>query len=127
MECEFVPFTKDKGGDITLVSNYRAIAISNVETKLLESVMLNKVRVHNDFDKYQYGFKKGHSISLCTHVVKRTIEYYVDRVSHVFATFIDFTKAFDRVNYWILFNQLLDDGVDFNFVRLLVHQPAGSC
>ena len=57
---------KDKGGDITLVSNYRAIAISNVETKLLESIMLNKVRVHNDFDKYQYGFKKGHSTGLCT-------------------------------------------------------------
>ena len=51
MECEFIPLVKDKGGDITLVSNYRAIAISNVETKLLESIMLNKVRVHNDFKK----------------------------------------------------------------------------
>jgi len=35
--------------------------------------------------------------------------------------FIDFTKAFDLVNYWILFNQLLDDGVDLSFVRLLVY------
>ena len=61
--------------------------------------MLNKVRVHNDFDKYQYGFKKDHSTNLCTHIVKRTIEYYVDRGSHVLATFIGFTKAFDRVNY----------------------------
>jgi len=65
--------------------------------------------------------QKGHSTGLYTHVVKRTIEYYVDRGSHVFATFIDFTQAFDRVNYWILFNQLLDDGVDFNFVCLLVY------
>ena len=89
MECEFVPLIKDKGGDITIVSNYRAIAISNVETKLLESVMLNKVRVHNDFDKYQYGFKKGHSTSLCTHVVKLTIEYYVDRGSHVFDSILE--------------------------------------
>jgi len=121
MECEFIPLINDKGGDITLVSNYMAIAISNVETKLLESVMLNKVRVNNDFYKYQYGFKQGHSTGLCTHVVKRTIEYYVDRGSHGFATFIDFTKAFDCVNYWILFNQLLDDGVDFNFVRYLVY------
>ena len=131
MECEFIPLVKDKGGDITLVSNYKAIAISNVETKLLESIMLNKVRVHNDFDKYQYGFKKGHSTGLCTYIVKRTIEYYVDRGSHVFATFIDFTKAFDRVNYWILFNQLLDDGVDLKSVHLLVYwytdQQARSC
>jgi len=90
---------------------------SATETKLLESIMLNKVSV----DKYQYRFKKGHSTGLCTHIVKRTIEYYVDRGSHVFATFIDFTKAFDRVNCWILFNQLLDDGVDLNYVRLLVY------
>jgi len=41
MECEFIPLVKDKGGDITLVSNYRATAISNVETKFLESIMLN--------------------------------------------------------------------------------------
>jgi len=59
----------------------------------------------------------------CVHMLLSVpaIEYYVDRGSHVFATFIDFTKAFDRVNYWILFNQLLDDDVHFNFVRLLVY------
>ena len=38
MECDFIQLIKDNGGDITLVSNYMAIAISNVETKLLESV-----------------------------------------------------------------------------------------
>ena len=74
---------------------------------------------------------KKATLLACVHIVKRTIEYYVDRGSHVFATFIDFTKAFDRVNYWILFNQLLDDGVDLNSVHLLVYwytnQQARSC
>ena len=42
MECEFIPLVKDKCGDITLVSNYMAIAISDVETKLLEFIMLKK-------------------------------------------------------------------------------------
>jgi len=31
----------------------------------------------------------------------------------------DFTKAFDRVNYWKLFNKLLDDNVPYNVVALL--------
>jgi len=44
--------------------------------------------------------------------VKSTTEYYVNRGSHVFATFTDVSKAFDRVNYWKLSGQLLDDGVD---------------
>ena len=38
-----------------------------------------------------------------------------------YPTIIDFTKAFDRVNYWLLFNQLLDDGVDLSFVHILVY------
>ena len=29
----------------------------------------------------------------------------------MFGCFVDFSKAFDRVNYWKLFSQLLDDGV----------------
>jgi len=29
----------------------------------------------------------------------------------VFLCFVDFTKAFDRVNYWKLFKHLLDNGV----------------
>jgi len=37
----------------------------------------------------------------------------------VFGCFVDFSKAFDRVNYWKLFSQLLDDGVDRCFVQLL--------
>jgi len=65
----------------------------------------------DDFDNYQYGFKEDHSTDLCTHIVKRTIDYYVDRGSHVFATFIDFIEAFDHVNYWILSKPWLD-GVD---------------
>ena len=30
----------------------------------------------------------------------------------MFGCFVDFSKAFDRVNYWKLFNKLLDDGVE---------------
>ena len=36
-----------------------------------------------------------------------------------FCARIDFSKAFDRVNYWHLFNKLLDDNVSFDVVRLL--------
>jgi hypothetical protein len=52
-------------------------------------------------------------------VLKTTIEYYISRGSHVFACFVDFNKAFDRVNYWRLFNELLNDGVNTCIVKLL--------
>ena len=43
-------------------------------------------------------------------------DYFTDRGSHVFACFVDFSKAFDRVNY---FNKLLDDNVNCKIVRIL--------
>ena len=83
---------------------------------------------HSDYDKYQFGLKKGHSTSLCAGIIKQTIEYYINRGSHVFVCFIDFSKAFNKVNYWILFKQLLDDGVSMSIVTLLAfwysHQQA---
>jgi len=39
---------------------------------------------------------------------KRIVDYYTNRGSHVFVCLADFSKAFDRVNYWKLFKQLLD-------------------
>jgi hypothetical protein len=63
--------------------------------------------------------KTGHSTSLCTSVFKRVVEHYINRGSHVFVCFIDFSKAFDKVNYWKLLNKLLDDNVDSNITRIL--------
>ena len=62
----------------------------------------------NEADNYQFGFKKGFSTGTCTYVFKQTFQYYRQRGSHVFCCFIDFSKAFDNVNYWMLFRKLLD-------------------
>ena len=61
------------------------------------------------------------ALRLCAAIVKHTVEYYVTTGSHAFACFVEFTKAFDKVNYWKLFNQLHcnDDGVSVNLVQLL--------
>jgi len=40
---------------------------------------------------------------------------------HVFCSFIDFNKAFDSVNYWKLFNKLLDDNIDANVAGTLAY------
>jgi Reverse transcriptase (RNA-dependent DNA polymerase) len=119
MEISITPLVKNKGGDLTDTNNYRAIAVSNCETKILETILLHKVTTCAAEEKYQFGFKSGHSTGLCTGVFKQTVNYYTTRGSHVFACFVDFTKAFDKVNYWKLFNQLLDDGISLSIVKLL--------
>ena len=103
MDINIIPLVKNKCGDLTDMNNYRAIALSNVETKILEKIILTKVVTHSDVEEHQFGFKKGHSTTLCARIVKQSIDYYINRGSHVFVCFIDFSKAFDKVNYWKLF------------------------
>ena len=96
MNSVLMPLVKNKGGDLTDVDNYRAIALSNVETKVLETIILHKFTVTAECYMYQFGFKKGHSTGLCTSVFKRTVEYYLYCGSYVFSCFVDFSKAFDN-------------------------------
>ena len=39
----------------------------------------------------------------------------------LFTCFVDFSKAFDSVNYWKLFNKLLDDKIDVKIVTILMY------
>ena len=102
-------------------TNYRAVAISNAVTKILESVLFCHVNNCLAQTDMQFGFKEAHSTSLCTYAVKETVEYYTTRGSHVFACFVDLSKAFDKVNYWKMFSLLLADGVQNGIVALLAY------
>jgi len=104
-----IPLVKCKTGDMTDVNNYRAIALSNSITKILESLLYKFIDSQDAADEYQFGFKKNHSTAICTHVFKKTVSHYRQNGSHVFACFIDFNKAFDNVNYWLLFCKLIDN------------------
>ena len=124
MHSLMVPLVKCKSGDLSDVNNYRAIAISTAVSKLFEHVVSDAVQTAttgSSYDKYQFGFKEGHSTSLCTNILKSTVDYYINRGSHVFVCFVDFSKAFDNVNYWKLFNKMLDENVNSSIVRILAY------
>ena len=108
------------------LNNYRAIALSSALSKVLESVICTHLYTESDVDCFQFGFKSGHSTSLCTKVLKQTVNYYTNHGSHVFACFIDFSNAFDCVNYWKLFSKLIDDGVNCCIVELLAYYLSHS-
>jgi len=61
MQSLIVPLVKAKSGDLADINNYRAIALSNSVTKILESIFMNKVKAEHDCDSYQFGFKANHS------------------------------------------------------------------
>ena len=81
-------------------------------SKLFERLLEKYIHSYDSPDDCQFGFKSGLSTSTCTNVLKQTVNYYTDRGSHVFACFVDFSKA----GYY---NKLLDDNVNSKIVRIL--------
>ena len=98
---------KDKKGDVTDKDNYRPIALTTVLSKLLESVIVQKYSEElNNTSCNQFGFKRKHSTDLCIFSFKQVIEYYLNYDNPMFICYLDASKAFDRVNYWLLFKKL---------------------
>lgn len=108
-QATIIPLVKCKSGDLSDVNNYRAIALSNAVTKVLEAVLFPLIESYDLADEYQFGFKKKHSTAICTHIFKKTVSHYRQNGSHVFSCFIDFNKAFDNVDYWHLFCKLASE------------------
>ena len=115
IKTTIVPIVKNKCGNISESNNYRPITLATIISKLFESVLLVKCEDYSN----QFGFKKGHITDLCIYALTGYIEYYKNRNTSVFVTMLDASKAFDRVNFWLLFQKLLSRNVPLFIVRIL--------
>ena len=68
----------------------------------------------------QFGFKACHSTEFCIYSLLEFIDFYKKRNTTVFVTFLDASKAFDLVNYWLLFTKLIHKNVPLFVVKLLM-------
>lgn len=103
-----------KSGDISNISNYRPITILSYTGKILESLVLQciKLAVNQVLIKEQHRFRTRHSVTTYNLV-------FVNYIYNAFASgnqldvfYIDFKKAFDRVNLAVLMKVLLSYGFE---------------
>ena len=59
-------------------------------------------------------------------VLKETFSYYVNNNTAIFCTFLDASKAFDRVNYVKLFKLLVQRGLPACIIRVLINMYLGQ-
>ena len=104
---EIVSIVKNKAGDLSDSNNYRPIAIATITSKLLESVLLLKCSDYLTTCVNQFGFKASHVTDMCIYTLKKFIDYYKCRGTTVYVTFLDASKALDRLNCWLLFDKLI--------------------
>ena len=69
----------------------------------------------------QFGFNPAHSTDMCHFLLKQAILQYNTHGSPVFVAFLDASKAFDKVNHYILFKKLTECNVPEIFVKLLAN------
>ena len=58
---------------------------------------------------------------MCIYVLKEFIEFYRSRNTSVFVTFLDASKAYDKIDHWQLFNTLLNIHLPVFIISILVY------
>ena len=103
------------------VNNYRGIALSSIFGNLMDIIVLIKFSDKLQTSSLEFGFKAKSSTNLCTFVLKDTLAYYVKNQTTVFCTFLDASKAFDRINYCKLFRLLINRGMPAFVTKVLLN------
>ena len=101
-----IPIVKNKPKSLHDSNNYRAIAFSSIMGKVFDWVLLELYSNSFNTSDLQFVFRSGSSTVTCTYVLDEVTNYYNQRGSDVFVVLLDASKAFDRVNYVHLFNEL---------------------
>ena len=115
-----IPIIKDNQGNHSDLSNYRGITISPITSKVFEHVLKIVFSSHLPTSSYQFGFKKKSSTIHALHCFRETVEYFINNESRVYCSFLDASKAFDRVIHSGLFIKLMNKNVPKVFVDIMM-------
>ena len=112
-----------KSGDKDAAGNYRPISVLSPLSKIIESCASEKIisfiTAHNILGSNQFGFRKKHSTE---HALMNFIDFVADekeKGNFVLGIYVDIKKAFDSVNFQILFKKLQKYGIRGNSLNLI--------
>ena len=97
------------------------VTISNYLSKAYELILLDRFEEYLWTSGNQFGFKANHSTVMCIYALHEFTDNYRSRCTNVYVTFLEASKAFARINHWLLFDKLLKREVPCNIVRILVY------
>ena len=104
-----------KKGDPSECNHYHPISILSALGKLIEKlihVTLNIfLELNNCFYENQFGFRNYHSTNHALITTTEKIRHALDNDHYMCGIFVDFQKAFDKVNHDILLSKLYYYGI----------------
>ena len=104
-----------KGGNKSLAANYRPVALTSHVIKIFEKVIRNHIvdymDEHNFFNTNQHGFRSGRSCLSQLLEQHDNILSLLDKETNVDVVYLDFSKAFDKVDHSIVLNKFKKLGI----------------
>ena len=104
-----------KANESNLFENYRPISVLSCFSKVLEKLMYkrlyNYVETKKILSKHQYGFRRNRSTEHAILELTDKISKAMDEGKYTMGIFLDLSKAFDTVNFEILFKKLQHYGI----------------
>ena len=115
------PVVKDTSGDYSDSTNYRPITLSSFFSQLFERAIKIKIGHLLETDNLQFGFKPKHSTTHALFTLNETVSYFTKHGSTVLTSFLDCSKAFDKLSHAGLFIKLIERNVPLCFIDLLIY------
>ncbi|VDP73087.1 unnamed protein product [Schistosoma curassoni] len=110
-----------KKGDVSKCENHRGITLMSVPGKVLNKVLLNRMKdaVDAQLRYQQAGFRKDRSCTDQIATLRIIVEQSVEWNSTLYINFIDYEKAFDSVDWRTLQKLLRDYRVPEKIVNII--------
>jgi len=116
-----IPIPKSANSHSCMKSEeFRGITISVIISKMFELAVLHNFHEYLSSSDAQLGFKKKLGCNHAIFAVKQVIDYYTKNCSTVNVCTLDISKAFDKVNYFVLMQKLMKRNMPKTLVALLL-------
>ena len=102
-------------------TDFRTISLMSHVTKILLKIILhrNSTVIDREIGENQSGFRKGKGTREGIYNLRTINERYLEKQKDVYICFIDYEKAFDRVNHDKLIEKLKLAGLDGKDIRII--------
>ena len=106
-----------KSGDRLLCNNYRGISIMDTFSKIYDTLILNRLKLWCNIDKCQAGAQRGRGCVEQIMTLRLLCDYAVFKRIKLYVLYIDFSKAYDKVDQIIALDKMREIGIQGNNLK----------
>ena len=121
-----------KSGSMSDSNNFRGVSLIDILNKILTGIIYNRIykwaEDNSKLSESQAGFRKGYSTTDNIFTLMSLGQKYLSKkVGRFYCLFVDFSKAFDRIDRKILINSLVKKRFHGKMLKLLIAMNSNLC